>query len=176
MQWLGISEQEGAVYIELLRRRRAMVSDGLGMPVTTVTAAVARLVELGLATRDESGLNVALPPSVGLGGLIAQRQAALHQTQGRLRELMEVYRKAGASSAGDIEVLTTTEELRSWVDNIERGTKRDLQVFFRPPYLLDVELDDSINPAPAHLYVYERAALDNPSAAAEIGGFLWSAR
>lgn len=177
MHRLGINEQEEAVYVELLRRRRAMVSDvadALDMPVTTVAAALARLVALGLATRDESGLNVVVPPDVGLGTLIAQRQAALQQTQGRLMELVEVYRTGGASSAGDIEVLTTTEQLRSWVDNMERGTKRELQVFFRPPYVLDVELDDSINPTPAHRYVYERAALDDPRAPAEIGRFLKS--
>ncbi|QYC40263.1 Sugar-specific transcriptional regulator TrmB [Nonomuraea coxensis DSM 45129] len=177
MRRLGINEQEEAVYVELLRRRRAMVSDvaeALAVPLTDVTVAADRLVALGLATRDGSGLHMVVPPDVGLGTLIAQRQAALQQVQGRLAELVEVYRTGGASPAGDIEVLTTQEQLSTWIENMERGAKRELQVFFRPPYVLDVELDDSTNAAPAHRYVYERAALDDPRTPAEIGRFLKS--
>ncbi|MGV9327129.1 helix-turn-helix domain-containing protein [Streptosporangium sandarakinum] len=172
---LGISEQEEAVYVELLRRRRMTVSDlaeALEVPVAAVTAAVARLVGLGLATRDDGGSHVVVPPDVGLGTLIAQRQAALQQVQGRLMELVEVYRKGAVSSAGEIEALTTPEQLSTWLDNMERGARQEVLAFFRPPYVLDVNLDDSTNALATYRYVYERAALDDPRAPAEIGRFL----
>ncbi|MER5321735.1 helix-turn-helix domain-containing protein [Streptosporangium roseum] len=172
---LGISEQEETVYVELLRCHRMTVSDmaeALDMPVTTATAAVARLVELGLATRDDSGLHMVVPPDVGLGTLIAQRQSALQQVQGRLAELVEVYRTGAASPAGEIEALSTPEQLTTWLDNMERGARREVLAFFRPPYVLDVNLDDSTNALPTYRYVYERAALDDPRAPAEIGRFL----
>ncbi|MEU6996702.1 helix-turn-helix domain-containing protein [Nonomuraea sp. NPDC046570] len=174
---LGISEQEETVYVELLRCHRMTVSDmveGLDMPETIVTAAVARLVALGLATRDDSGLHMVVPPDVGLGTLIAQRQAALQQVQGRLAELAEVYRTGAASPAGEIEALTTPEQLATWLDNMERGAKREVLAFFRPPYVLDMNLDDSTNALATYRYVYERAALDDPRAPAEVGRFLKS--
>ncbi|MFE3453645.1 helix-turn-helix domain-containing protein [Nonomuraea sp. NPDC059194] len=174
---LGFSEQEEAVYVELLRRRRAMVSEvseALDLSATVVTAAVARLVTLGLATRDDSGLHMVVPPDVGLGTLIAQRQAALQQLQGRLAELVEVYRTGAAARAGEIEALTTPEQLSTWLENLERGAKREVLAFFKPPYVLDVNLDDSTNALATYRYVYERAALDDPRAPAEVGRFLES--
>ncbi|GAA3429491.1 helix-turn-helix domain-containing protein [Streptosporangium sandarakinum] len=172
---LGISEQEEAVYVELLRRRRMTVSDlaeALEVPVAAVTAAVARLVELGLATRDDGESHVVVPPDVGLGTLIAQRQAALQRVQGRLTELVEVYRKGAVSSAGEIEALTTPEQLSTWLHNMERGARQEVLAFFRPPYVLGVNLDDSTNALATYRYVYERAALDDPRAPVEIARFL----
>ncbi|WP_433224540.1 helix-turn-helix domain-containing protein [Microtetraspora malaysiensis] len=174
---LGISEQEEAVYVELLRRRQATAGDTaevLDMPTAVVTAALARLVALGLATRDHSGVHMVVPPDIGLGTLIAQRQAALQQVRGELAELVEVYRTGAAATAGEIEVLTTPEQLATWRNNMERGAKREAQVFFRPPYVLGDDLDDSTNAQVTYRFVYERAALDDPRTPAEIGTYLKS--
>ncbi|MEV4398387.1 helix-turn-helix domain-containing protein [Nonomuraea sp. NPDC049607] len=172
---LGFSDEEEVVYLELLRRRRVTIPDvgeALDLPVAAVTAAVTRLVALGLASRDNTGLYMAVPPDVGLGTLIAERQAALQQVQGRLAELVEVYRTGAASPAGEIEALTTPEQLATWLGNLERGARREVLAFFRPPYVLDVNLDDSTNALATYRYVYERAALDDPRAPAEISRFL----
>nr|WP_055506783.1 helix-turn-helix domain-containing protein [Nonomuraea pusilla] len=174
---LGISEQEEAVYVELLRRRQMTVSDAadaLGMPTPVAALALDRLVALGLATRDDGGAHTVVPPEVGLGTLIAHRQATLQQVQGRLAELVEVYRTGAAATAGEIEALTTPEQLATWLDNMERGARQEVLAFFKPPYVLDVNLDDSTNARATYRYVYERAALDGPRAPAEIARFLES--
>ncbi|WP_433422372.1 helix-turn-helix domain-containing protein [Microtetraspora malaysiensis] len=172
---LGISEQEEAVYVELLRRRQATAGDAakvLDMPIPVVTAALARLVALGLATRDHSGMHVVVPPDIGLGTLIAQRQAALQQVQGALADLAEVYRTGAAATAGEVEVLTTPEQVTTWLNIMERGAKREVLNLFRLPYVLDVDPDDSTNAQVSYRYVYERAALDHPRTPAGIGKFL----
>ncbi|MEU4643504.1 helix-turn-helix domain-containing protein [Micromonospora sp. NPDC023814] len=176
LRGLGIGEKDEAVYVELLRRRRATAADlteALQMAAPAVTAAMARLVALGLVTVDDGGLHTVVPPDVGLGTLIVQRQAALQQVQGRLGELVQVYRTGATSTVGEVEALTTPEELATWIDNMERGAKREIMAFFRPPYVLDGDLDVSTD-VPAYRYVYERAALDDPRTPAEIGRFLKS--
>ncbi|MBO4205327.1 helix-turn-helix domain-containing protein [Micromonospora echinofusca] len=173
---LGIDEQDEAVYVELLRRRRATVVDvaeSLGLPAAETATVMARLVTLGLVTRDDDELYVVVPPDVGLGTLIVQRQAALQQVQGRLAQLVEVYRTGAAAAVGEVEALTTPEQLATWIDNMERGAKQEVLAFFRPPYVLDGDLDVSTD-APRYRYVYERAALDDPRTPDEIGRFLKS--
>jgi predicted transcriptional regulator len=171
---LGISEQDEAVYVELLRRRRATVAEvveALGLPEPVAASVMARLVALGLATRDGGGLHMVVPPDVGLGTMIVQRQTELQQVQGRLAQLVDVYRTGAASTVSEVEALSTPEELATWIDNIERGAKQEVLAFFRPPYVLDVDLDSSAE-VPSYRYVYERAALDDPRTPAELGRFL----
>ncbi|WP_327088073.1 LuxR C-terminal-related transcriptional regulator [Nonomuraea sp. NBC_01738] len=175
LERLGFSDQEESVYVELLRRRRATlpeVGEGLGMGAAGVAAAVARLVALGLVTRDGNGLHMVVPPEVGLGTLIAQRQAELQQVQGGLAELVDVYRTGAASPAGEIEALTTPEQLVTWLDNLERGAKSEILAFFRPPYALEDTLEYWTNERITYRYVYERSALDEARTPAEIDGFL----
>lgn len=173
---LGIDEQDEAVYVAMLRRRRATVADlteALPTPAPAVTAALARLVTLGLVSGDGDGLYTVVPPDVGLGTLIVHRQAALQQVQAGLGELVQVYRAGASSNLAEVEALTTPEELATWIDNIERGAKREVLAFFRPPYVLDGELEVTTNVL-AYRYVYERAALDDPRAPAELARFLKS--
>ncbi|MET9275196.1 helix-turn-helix domain-containing protein [Kribbella sp. NPDC003557] len=174
LQGLGIGQQEEAVYVELLRRRRATAADlssAAQLPCESVASALTRLSELGLVTGDESGLFNAVPPDVGLGTLVVQHQSTLQLVQRRLSELVDVYRTGAASTMSEVEALTTPEELATWVDNIERGAKHELLAFFRPPYVLDGDLEVTTD-VPSYRYVYERAALDDPRTPAEIGRFL----
>lgn len=174
LQGLGIGQQDEAVYVELLRRRAAAAAElsaAVQLPCDTVTEALTRLGELGLVTGGGSGLYNAVPPDVGLGTLIVQHQSTLQQVQRRLTELVDVYRTGAASTMSEVEALTTPEELATWVDNIERGAKHELLAFFRPPYVLDGDLEVTTD-VPSYRYVYERAALDDPRTPAEIGRFL----
>ncbi|HEY0699987.1 MAG TPA: helix-turn-helix domain-containing protein [Micromonospora sp.] len=173
---VGIDEHDERIYVELLRRHRATAADlaeALELAVPEVTATLDRLVTLGLVSRVDEGLHMVVPPDVGLGTLIVQRQLALQQVQGRLTELAEVYRTSPASNAGEMEMLTTPEQLTTWLDDMERGAKREILAFFRPPYVLDGDLDVSTD-VPSYRYVYERSALDDPRTPAEIGRFLKS--
>ena len=139
------------------------------MPAPAAASVLARLVALGLVTR-EGDLHTVVPPDVGLGTLIVQRQTALQRVQGRLAQLMEVY-QTGAAAVSEVEALTTPEQLATWIDNMERGARREVLAFFRPPYVLDGELDVSVE-VPSYRYVYERAALDDPRTPEEIARFL----
>lgn len=173
MHGLGISGQDESVYVELLRRRRATVAEMaevLGLPAPAAASVMARLVALGLVTR-EGDLHTVVPPDVGLGALIVQQQAALQRVQGKLSQLMEVYRTGAAAAVSEVEALTTPEQLATWIDNMERGARREVLAFFRPPYVLDGELEVSVE-VPSYRYVYERAALDDPRTPEELGRFL----
>ncbi|HZX03691.1 helix-turn-helix domain-containing protein [Kribbella sp.] len=174
LQGLGIDQQDEGVYVELLRRRRA-TADELGaavdLPIAVVSDALTRLAGLGLVTGDDTGLHNAVPPDVGLGTLVVQHQSTLQQVQRRLTELVDVYRTGAASAMSEVEALTTPEELATWIDNIERGAKQELLAFFKPPYVLDADLEVTTD-VPAYRYVYERSALEDPRTPAEIGRFL----
>ncbi|MFD7157993.1 hypothetical protein ACFV9C_25560 [Kribbella sp. NPDC059898] len=174
LQGLGVGEQDECVYVELLRRRRATadeLSTAVQLPVEAVTGALARLAGLGLATGDKAGLHNAVPPDVGLGTLVVQQQTTLQQAQRRLAELTDVYRTGAASAMSEVEALTTPEELATWVDNIERGAKQELLAFFKPPYVLDGDLEVTTD-VPSYRFVYERSALEDPRTPAEIARFL----
>ncbi|MEU6073477.1 hypothetical protein [Micromonospora sp. NPDC047074] len=173
----GIDEREEAVYVEILRRRQttaAEVSDVLSMAPETVGDCLAKLVSLGLITGHDNGMHTAVAPDVGLGALIVQRQAELQRVHGRLAELVAVYRTGSSWLAGQVEAITTPEQLATWIDTMERGAQTEIVAFFRPPYILNPDLETFSRFAPTYRYVYERSAFDDSRVPEEISGFLRS--
>ncbi|MGW1057072.1 helix-turn-helix domain-containing protein [Micromonospora rubida] len=171
----GIDEREEAVYAETLRRRQttaAEVSDALGIAPATVSDCLAKLVSLGLVTGHDNGLHTAVAPDVGLGTLIVQRQAELQRVHGRLAELVAMYRTGSSWPAGQVETITTPEQLATLVDTMERGAQTEMLAFFRPPYILNPDLETFSRFAPTYRYVYERSAFDDSRVPEEIIGLL----
>ncbi|GAB3157429.1 LuxR family transcriptional regulator [Micromonospora sonneratiae] len=171
----GIDEREEAVYVELLRRRHGTateVSELLDFDSATVGDCLAKLVSLGLVTGHDDGLYTAVAPDVGLGTLIVQRQAELQRVHGRLAELMAVYRTGSSWMAGQVEAITTPEQLATWLGSMERGAQMEILAFFRPPYILNPDLETISRFAPTYRYVYERSAFDDPRVPEEISGYL----
>ena len=171
----GIDEREEAIYVEVLRRRQVTVtevSESLGVDSDTVRDCLAKLVSLGLVTGHDSGLHTAVAPDVGLGTLIVQQQAELQRVHGRLAELVAVYRTGSSWLTGQVEAITTPEQLATRLDTMERGAQTEIQAFFRPPYILTPNLETFSRSAPTYRYVYERSAFDDPRVPEEISGFL----
>ncbi|GAB2958554.1 LuxR family transcriptional regulator [Micromonospora polyrhachis] len=175
LRGFGIDELDEAVYVEILRRRQATAAelvDVLGIDPAIVGDCLAKLATHGLVTGHADGLHTAVAPDVGLGTLIVQRQAELQQVQSRLTELVAVYRTGSSWLSGQVEAITTPEQLASWLDSMERGAQREALAFFRPPYILNPDLETITRFAPTYRYVYERSAFDDPRAPEEISGYL----
>lgn len=180
LQGLGLSDRDELVYTALLRTGRTTVADlgtQTGLAVALVSRSMGRLRRLGLATRDGARpvRYAALPPEVGLSGLLVQQQAYLQQAQTRVTELLAAHRDSArrGRTTDAVEVLTTADEVAQCVRAMERGARKGAQIFVRPPYLIAT---DMTLPEPArdvvNRFVYERELLQDARTHAEVSVFL----
>jgi len=182
---VGLSEIEGQVYEALLARPQAGL-DELTVILGTVAAVMVRktLVELvrrGLASRlpGHPAKYTATPPARVAEDLLAEHELRQRRLQTHLQHLAAAY-PAGVRRhpAELVEVLEGAHNVRNAFRRLQRGARREIRVFDRPPYF-NASGADSFEPNELELnvldqsrltyrVVYERAVLDVPGRMADV--------
>lgn len=174
LRGVGIDKHEEQVYVRLLAVGTATPDDiakDVDLPAATVDQALTRLQSLGLATRGDNEYSV-VPPDVGIGALLVEQHTALQQVQTRLAELLTIYRSGAGQAEGQVEPVTSSEQLWHWLDSLERAAREEIQIMFRPPYMFKTDLE--VAAAPRHVpyrILFDRSTLDQPGAAEELNAF-----
>lgn len=175
LRGVGIGEHEEQIYVRLLVVGSASTQDvatEVGQTESTVKAALDRLKNLGLVTEGGNDEYSVVPPDVGIGALLVERHTELQQVQSRLAELLTIYRSGAGQAAGQVEPVTTQEQLWHWLDSLERAARQEILIMFRPPYMFKTDLD--VAAAPRHVpyrILFDRSTLEQPGAAEELAAF-----
>lgn len=178
LRGVGIGEHEERIYVRLLVVGTASVQDvatEVGLTEATVEAALDRLTNLGLVTKGGNDEFSVVPPDVGIGALLVEQHTALQQVQSRLAELLAIYRSGAGQAAGQVEPVTSAEQLWHWLDSLERAAREEILIMFRPPYMFKTDLE--VAAAPRHVpyrILFDRSTLEQPGAAEEISAFAQS--
>ena len=149
LEALGVRDEDEAVYSELLSRTQAGV-DELAEVVDDdalhVEAALTRLEELGLVSRlPGQPLRVrAARPDVAVDVLVSRRQEELARAQLAARDLLAVMPAEERHRPEDIvEVLVGQPAIAARFEQLITGTREELMVFDRPPYVADAQRSDT---------------------------------
>ena len=149
LEALGVRDEDEAVYRELLSRTQAGV-DELAEVVDDdalhVEAALTRLEELGLVSRlPGQPLRVrAARPDVAVDVLVSRRQEELARAQLAARDLLAVMPAEERHRPEDIvEVLVGQPAIAARFEQLITGTREELMVFDRPPYVADAQRSDT---------------------------------
>jgi sugar-specific transcriptional regulator TrmB len=132
---LGLDPAAERVYQDLVAAGPggpAGLAERTGQPRAEIRAALARLAELGLITKQAGAHEryAAAPPAVALGALLAEQRHALYRAELGLASLAEAYRSASAdSSARDlVEVLIGAHAVRHRFEQIQMSANSELHV------------------------------------------------
>jgi sugar-specific transcriptional regulator TrmB len=180
---LGISQIEERVYLSLLDRAPASVSelaDRLEIERRTVAVAVLGLEAKALINRTgEADSPLApTPPDVGLSALVDHRQRELNEASMNIRPLVDQYRRGQHERPLEelIELCIGREAVARRFEQLQLAAREQVRVFVMPPYM--------INLADNHIgmqllregvrlrAVYQRDAIDQPGAPAQIQRFV----
>ncbi|MDR3080431.1 MAG: helix-turn-helix domain-containing protein [Streptomyces sp.] len=141
-QSLGISDQDGAAYEALVRRRQAgatPIAADVGLPRGQVARILTRLVDYGLATRlpGRPSLYAAIAPDLVVSSLIAERERSLVQLREHARRLAaeQASRHHRHHPAELVEVIEGEANVRNTVIRLQREAREQIRGFDRPPYL-----------------------------------------
>jgi sugar-specific transcriptional regulator TrmB len=149
LEAIGVRPDDEAVYRELLSRTQAGVEDlsgALDHDPTAVEASLGRLEELGLASRlPGQPLRVrAARPDVAVDVLVSRRQEELARAQLAARDLLAEMPAEERHRPEDIvEVLVGRPAIAARFEQVITGTREELLVFDRPPYVADAQRSDS---------------------------------
>lgn len=149
LEALGVRVEDEALYRELLSRTQASVdelAEALGHDPPDVEASLARLEELGLATRlTGTPLRVrAARPDVAVDVLVSRRQEELARAQLAARDLLSEMPVEERHRPEDIvEVLVGRPAIAARFEQLITSTRDELLVFDRPPYVADAQRSDS---------------------------------
>lgn len=173
---LGLDPTAERVYQELVTSGPAgavALTERTGQPGGEVRAALGRLAELGLITK-QVGTNeryAAAPPAVALGALLAEQRHALYRAELGLASLAEAYRSASAdSSARDlVEVLIGAQAVRHRFEQIQMSASSELHLMSEATHEVvasgeSVAEEQAINRGVRYHVIIERAMLDFPGA------------
>ncbi|HKD98915.1 MAG TPA: LuxR C-terminal-related transcriptional regulator [Micromonosporaceae bacterium] len=133
---LGLSPRVEQVYRALIRGDATdpeALAKLLGAGEDEIAAALADVVERGLAARADGGY-VAAPPPIALGALLRQRRDELRQAEEALATLAEEHRSATSGRAvGDlIEVVTGRDAVAHRVAQVQRAARHGVRAFVQP--------------------------------------------
>ena len=154
LQKLGLSKRESEVYIALLTKKEFSAPE-IGK-ITSVSRnksyeVLQSLVKKNLCTETyKNGTKVfsGIKPDIALKNIISVYEEDLKEkkelTSQFREELMKIHseNKQSSGSLDYIEVFTDIGQVRERWESIERGTKKELLVFTKPPY--SVSLEDTL--------------------------------
>jgi predicted transcriptional regulator len=174
---LGLGLDEEQVYRALLSQHRAGVADLVdlvALPSAMVAAALARLVELGLAMPTGDGAVAAAPPARALGVLIASRRDELRTAEHALVALAEQHRAAVTGRSIDelIEVITGVDAIRHHFLQVQQAAREQIRSFVTAPFVAvppgeNPAEDTAMHRGVRFRVIAERAVLTEPGALAE---------
>ncbi len=176
---LGLDLEEERVYLELLHRGEATLTAlaaALGVALPTLEEAVGALQDIGLVTRPAESFVVAVPPDIGLGALLAKRQLELQRAQARAGELLEVHRRRSDRTAAHVDLLTSSDQINTWLIGIEASVRSEVLCFVGLPMLMLSDPDQPVRTDYAVRYIYERQMLEQPGVPDEIDALLDAGR
>jgi sugar-specific transcriptional regulator TrmB/DNA-binding CsgD family transcriptional regulator len=178
LEALGVEPEVELVYRALLTRvsvTAATLAQASDVPVDRVRAALATLVDAGLAHLSTDGQYAAAPPAVALGALITDRRDGLRLAEQALASLAEEHRAtvAGQSIDALIEVVTGVDPIRHRYQQVQQAATSELRMFVTAPFVAVRLGENAAEPAAADRgvrirAVLERAVLDEPGATAEV--------
>ena len=149
LEALGVRDEDEAVYRELLSRTQAGVdelAEVVDDDALRVEAALTRLEELGLVSRlPGQPLRVrAARPDVAVDVLVSRRQEELARAQLAARDLLAEMPAEERHRPEDIvEVLVGRPAIAARFEQLITGTREELLVFDRPPYVADAQRSDT---------------------------------
>lgn len=140
--WLavGISGTDEHVYRALLRDPEIGVADcarTLDITPQRCTAAIRRLVAVGLLQDSRSGRPRPVDPRVALGALIRERQGELARLSGDVEQLATDFQhgRLRADPGLLIEVLDGADAIRTRLRDLLAGVEEDIVCLDAPPYV-----------------------------------------
>ncbi|OLF06645.1 hypothetical protein BLA60_30735 [Actinophytocola xinjiangensis] len=166
---LGASQEEDQVYgqlVTLVSASEAELAETTGLSGEQVRAALAGLIERGLATRtpDSPVRFVAASPSV-VESLIAERIRSLRAAQTVLDRLATQYRANTLArvATGVFEIVRGLDELRDCSIGLLRSAKAEVINMVKPP-VIAVRTNERVRPANATRgrLIFETRALEEP--------------
>jgi sugar-specific transcriptional regulator TrmB len=149
LEAIGIGPDDEAVYRELLSRTQAAVGElsaALGRSTAAVEASLVGLEGLGMVTRlPGQPLRVrAARPDVAVDVLVSRRQEELARTQLAARDLLAEMPAEERHRPEDIvEVIVGRPAIAARFEQVITGTREELLVLDRPPYVADAQRSDS---------------------------------
>lgn len=178
---LGLDDLENRLYERLLDVSSASadrLAGDVGAPVDEVVAALAGLEARGLVSRSSLHPDqvAAAPPDVGLGALIADRQAALRRAQLAVPGLLERYRQAvgGRDGSDVVDVVLGAEAVAQRHAQLQHAARRE--VLSLVPGGSPTVVRDALDPARGvprgvdHRLVVARAVLEQPGVLERLTG------
>ena len=146
---IGVAPDDEAVYRTLLSRSESNVAElarTLGRRGSDVEDSLGRLEELGLVSRLP-GRPVrmrAARPDVAIDVLVSRRQEELARTQLAARDLLAEMPAEERHRPEDIvEVIVGREAIAARFEQLLTGTRAELLVLDRPPYVSDAQRSDT---------------------------------
>lgn len=149
LESIGVLPDDEAVYRELLRRTQADATElaaTLGRTRPKVERSLGNLEEIGLVSRLP-GRPVrmrAARPDVAIDVLVSRRQEELARTQLAARDLLTEMPVEERHRPEDIvEVIVGREAIAARFEQLLTGTREELLVLDRPPYVSDAQRSDT---------------------------------
>jgi DNA-binding NarL/FixJ family response regulator len=145
LEALGISRPDEDVYRALLGRPQATVAELSRGLRRDVRRSIATLEELGLVSRlaGRPARLVAARPDVAIDVLVARRREELGRVQLDARALMAEMNTAEQHRSDRIvEVIVGRQAIATRFEQLLQGTRRELLVLDRPPYVSDARRSD----------------------------------
>jgi DNA-binding NarL/FixJ family response regulator len=171
LQRLGLSPTEATVYAHLLASGPTTEDEaeaGLDLRPLDISAAFARLIEVGLAgVVGEDGSVAPITPVAGLDMLARERESELRQAQVAASAAFETFKRTvwPQPTAGLIEIVTGTE-IRPRIRQIEANATSEILRFDSPPYYTTAFPNEMENANLArgvrYRVVYAKAAMERP--------------
>jgi sugar-specific transcriptional regulator TrmB/DNA-binding CsgD family transcriptional regulator len=176
---VGVSESEEQVYRALLDQPVASPAElaaNVDLSEQRIRRILATLARLGLAVRltGRAVRYAAVPPDVAVGGLLVRRYDELNQVRTALTELVRASRMCEAGSTDVLRILCSPQEVRQYLDLLQRTVREEMRFFVRLPYVVsgNEEQFAAAERGVRYRTVYERGVLERPEALTEITAYL----
>lgn len=170
---LGVPEIEEDLYRLLLAHgpmSHAQLTRVSGKSGSIIRDSVASMERKGLASRTahQRPRLVAASPESALQSLISQRAQDLDLARAAASELAREFQslRDRIEPAEIVQLITGPDAIVEWATNIQRGAKKEILLFDRPPYVagggqnyLEVEL---LKQSVRYRVIYDRTALEWP--------------
>ncbi|MEU8527578.1 MULTISPECIES: winged helix-turn-helix transcriptional regulator [Streptomyces] len=175
---IGLDDTQEAAYRGLVRLGGADEADlarRLALSETTVTAALRRLEEQGLAARPRAGHWVPAPPGVALGALLTRQRQVLDDAERTARLLADTYRTETAEPAVHdlVEVVTGASAVSHRFLQLQMGAVDELCVLVTGTPVAVTPMENPVEDAAvargvSYRVVLERDALALPGQLSEL--------
>jgi hypothetical protein len=168
---VGLTAEQQAVYLALLDTSPATPAQLRDrVPGARVRPAIAALESAGLISRltGQPVRYQPAPPDMALEVLVRAHEQELQRVRLEMARLAERFRAGHGSTRPEevVEVVTTRDAtLQRW-EQLQRGARREVRSFDRPPYASDILVNeaerDGLAAGVAFRAVYARAGLELP--------------